>query len=100
MKTWVWALGGVALAAGAIYLVRSSFGSQKTVLYKGFTITIVCGGLGPGCVAGWKGSTRPDSLNPNGFAFEEGTAKLPTAEAVLAAAQAKIDTYPAGTTPR
>ena len=96
MKPWQWwaiGLGVAAAAAVAAYAGRSLFayGAEYTHLYKGFTIRITCGALGPGCAAGW-------NIAVGGTTYNEAVTGADHA-ATLAAAQARIDTYSSDVVP-
>jgi hypothetical protein len=89
------AIAGVILGGtyATIHYYARHIGSTQTTVYKGYTITVTCGGLGGStCVAGW-------SLHLNGAAYSDQIVNAATGAAALSQAQAKIDAYNQGETP-
>jgi hypothetical protein len=85
------AIGGAAIGLALAAHSSGVGGAIYTNVYKGFTITTVCGGISAGCGASWKGS-QP-------IPFTDQVVGLTTPAAALSAAQAKIDAYGPGVLP-
>lgn len=99
MKTSTKALLGVVVVGviiGGTYATihyARNLGSTYQHTYKGYAITVTCGGLGGStCVAGW-------TLRLNGATYSDQIVNAVNAAAALSQAQAKIDSYNHGQTP-
>jgi hypothetical protein len=87
-------IAGVILGGtyATIRYYARNLGSTETFVYKGYEITVTCGGLGGSeCVAGW-------SLHLNGAVYSDQIVNAATAAAAFSQAQAKIDAYSHGET--